>query len=356
MLKKLKNIKHKKIIALVIFIALIGASYFSGVLQFHSDRATYDYGSIFASDESNDEVNNETTNLIPSKFRRKVAKSTTKKNNDSILTSPLPSTTKKKDSDTNDSILDQAAGFIEDSIEDIEIISDKKVNITYDFYNIQFNCDNGSFDYINYKPTSRYNLSNSQEDITIEHNFLHKQIIKECNYNRKQVILMDSKKDYSNALFVKGEGIASHILEHNSSQKNNEFYRIKQFPLHIKQSKKGGFWHYTDKIIGCYQKNNNVEVYTGNVWDDRFLLNDSLKDTNGIMIPEFLYKIVILNQKDVYAWIIENNEYAVPRNEKEHLFTISDIENLANIDFYAIPDNLKNIKSKETAGVLTTCK
>ena len=29
-------------------------------------------------------------------------------------------------------------------VSDKGIISDKKVNITYDFYNIQFNCDNGS--------------------------------------------------------------------------------------------------------------------------------------------------------------------------------------------------------------------
>jgi hypothetical protein len=349
MLNRIKKIKHKKIILLVILISFFSASYYFDILKFHSDKITYDYHKLV------DTV--KMKNITTKKSETKDKATEVAKINE-IKVDKTTTTSDVKNKDAKPSILESTTSFISegiDVVQDVEIIGDKIIEINYDFYNVYYNCDKASFNYIHYKPLSRYKLNKKYEDIEVYKDIVDTRVIQNCNLNKNEILELNAKKEYKHDMFAKGYGIAPNILEHNSSSERNMHFNTNIVPLHKSQVKSGGFWYYTDQLIGCLQKKNKIEVYTGNIWKDSFKYLESFQ-SQGISTPEHLYKIIIVDNKEVYSWIIENNNYSTVRNEREHVMKIKDIEEKIGYKLPSISNKLKNIQPSLSLGLKETCK
>ena len=123
---------------------------------------------------------------------------------------------------------------------------------------------------------------------------MEKRVVFECKYGKEKIIKLSKNSEYKNKSFTKGYGIPLNLLEHNSKKDINLHNITNVVPLHKAQNKTGGFWFYTDQLIGCLQNDNNIQVYTGNIWEDSYEHSDILKDEFGISIPKSLYKGVII--------------------------------------------------------------
>jgi len=339
----LSKIKKNKFISFIILsiVALACASYYFNVIHFYSDKMTYNYAKLYS---------NLTTT---SKTTKSSNTSNVDTNNDNTIGVGA-------EKDLLSSVADSAYTAVNNgisAIKDTSIIGDKVIKIVERTNHIiYYNCNKKSFNYIYFK-TQPTPLMNNEENTEIINHNLSKEIISQCGFNKDEQRLLKNTSTFNHDKFTKGYGIHPKLLEHNSDNKYTHSVS-NLVPVYKTDASSGSLWSYIDTVLECWQGNrykySSVEIFSGNIWNSSFEYDEIFVKQNGIHTPESLFKIIIVDDKDVYSWVIKNS-HAVPLSlEGDSQSTISEIEKLSGITF-DIKNDLKNKESKELPS-LKQCK
>ena len=214
---------------------------------------------------------------------------------------------------------------------------EKYVTINFEHYELEFNCERGGYNHFSY---------NTVEDGG-QHKryptFLgYKEIGNLCNYSEERYKLSQKTSTYKSPkgalTYDRGHGVHQNIWDHNKEFMKQTNYMINIVPHESKQNRQG-LWRYAEKLTECLRDNYDLYVIGGNIWGND-TTNDYFFDTHNVQTPDKLFKIIV-NDKDVHAWIIPNDRSANSRNAKKYAVSIDDIEKSIGYTFSSIDDNIR---------------
>jgi len=276
--------------------------------------------------------------------------------NDGILTIHYPSkivklinykSTNQRPSpqSSSDSILNPDQSKTPDSIEissdsDLDLI----VDIDYGFFNLSYNCTKGGFNYFAYNTVKDPHI-----DIGRVSPFQYDEQVGElCHYDNNRIKLASNTDTYKSPkgapyTYDRGHGNHQNIWDHdeNLMKITNNMSNI--VPQESTQNRRG-LWRHSEVITQCYRQNNSLYVIGGNIWGNDES-NDYFTKLHGVVTPDYLFKIIIMNNETVYAFVIPNDPTATPTNSSQYMTSIHEIEKLVNYKF-DVNDSLKNIVSQ----------
>lgn len=293
---------------------------------------------LYAVTHNNFSVNNGViTFKYPSKF------STIVKN---IL--PTTNNTNTNNTNTSDDEIDSNSIHVEGDNNDGLV-----VNIDYGFFQLEYNCDKGGFNNFSYNTVPDPHI-----DFDRYGPFKYDKTIGElCNFDKERIDIVNNTNTYRspNGAFHydRGHGNHQNIWDHDKN-----YMKITNFMSNIvpqqKTQNRSGLWRHSEVLTQCLRgtvKNgqtlngNDLYVVGGNIWGND-ASNDHFIKSHGVVTPDYLFKIIVKNNKDVIAFVVPNNPDATRNNSSKYMKSINEIEELVGYEF-DIDESLKDIITKE---------
>jgi endonuclease G len=159
-------------------------------------------------------------------------------------------------------------------------------------------------------------------------------------------------KTSSEDQYDRGHGVHQNIWDHDIKLMKLTNLMSNIIPQERRQNRYG-LWRYTEKLTECHREVSDVYVLGGNIWGDD-TSNDHFLASHGVVTPDHLFKIIIINE-DVYAWIIKNDNYATTKNANEHLVSILEIESRLGYSLDEIDESYKHTIAKDTPRLVKGC-
>jgi endonuclease G len=223
--------------------------------------------------------------------------------------------------------------------------NDLVVSLDYDFFQLDYNCDKGGFNYFTYTTVPDQEDKNYSRYGAFHYD---KQIGEKCNYDKVEIKKAKNTGTYKSpsrqhAQYDRGHGNHQNIWDHDKA-----FMKITNYMSNIvpqeKNQNRQGLWRHSEKLTECYRDEGTVKIFGGNVWgtDES---NDFFVKSHGVVTPDHLFKILIIDGKP-YSFIIPNDPKAKKNNASNYMLSINDIENAVGYTF-DIEDSLKSIVNKK---------
>lgn len=315
------NFKKNKVNNIIIIsMLLIGFNLFDKNMTFNNGIITVKYPDFIISFihvfKNTNTVEVETNNNINNQESTKTNKeySTNNNNNNNI---------------SNDNISN-------DLIVDIDV-EPNKLN---DFFELKYNCNKGGFNYFSYDT-----IPDPHIDLNRYSPFHYdSQVGEKCNYSTSQInkakntsTYKDSKAQYK---YDRGHGNHQNIWDHDKNLMKITNYMYNIVPQESTQNRRG-LWRHSEIITQCLRQDNQLHVVGGNIWGND-TSNDHFIESHGVVTPDYLFKVIVINNKDVLAFIVPNNPEATPDNSANYMTSVHNIEDKVGYKIN-IDESLKDI-------------
>lgn len=230
--------------------------------------------------------------------------------------------------------------------------NDNVVFIDYDFYQLNYNCDKGGFDNFMYTTVPDANIDLSRHSPF----YYDKQVTELCKYDSERSKKAQNTKTYKspsrkNPQYDRGHGTHQNIWDHDKSLMKTTNYMSNIVPQEKNQNRKG-LWRHSEKLTECYRDLGTVKVVGGNIWGNDSS-NDYFLNSHGVVTPDFLFKIMLINNKP-YSFIVPNNPEATSENHSKYMTSINDIEIKTGYTF-DFDNNLKSIVNEVLPNIPKNC-
>ncbi|CCQ09832.1 endonuclease precursor [Pseudoalteromonas luteoviolacea B = ATCC 29581] len=196
------------------------------------------------------------------------------------------------------------------------------VYINYDSWQIWYNCEKRGYEYFHYTTVKdEGNLSRfspfHQEDSLPE--------------NCRQFSTSPYRTDEDNPKFDRGHGVHQNIWDHSKElmERSNSMANIVPQASYLNRY---GVWRKTEELTECYRDLGKVEVWGGVIWGDN-TSNDYFLKSHGVVTPDFLWKVIILPNKETYAWLMPNDDTPKAQLINDYLISPKELSQKVKLDF-----------------------
>lgn len=221
-----------------------------------------------------------------------------------------------------------------------------KLIVEYSKFTILMNCEKKGYDMFFYKTERDTGNLPRFEPFNLD-----KDVPSFCQQKSNKTYSI-SKKNNSKYTYDRGHGVHQNIWDNDIEVMKESNFMTNIVPQESYLNRKG-LWRYLEKVTECYRDINDLYVIGGVVWgDDKN--NDYFVNSHGIETPDYFYKIIVFNYKDVFAWLMPNNDEARQENANQYLVSPAEIQKLVGYDI-PIDSKLKNIKEKYTPRMPKGC-
>lgn len=241
----------------------------------------------------------------------------------------------------NNSIIDTVTNVVENKFEKI---LDKTFILEYPNFNIEYNCDNGNYNYVHYKVNK-----NNYKDIDYSISFNNK-VVENCEYDKTIIedfknLNLDTPKNqpkYSMHLGINKKLIPSDSIK-------DTFSRANIIPIQENLNSVGSSLVYLDRIAECHS-NKQIEIISGTIFED-IEEDDYFFEKYKMKTPDYLFHILIIDQIP-YSYIFPNDPTPLTYKLDSYSESIYNIEKRAGftLDFlpkeYSKQKNLLNLTLK----------
>jgi hypothetical protein len=225
---------------------------------------------------------------------------------------------------------------VEKIIPKIKKIFDKVFIVNTASFDLQFNCNNGTYDYVHYKSTTNHNPE--EKDI-----FFNNKVVKNCEYNKEYTknfknISLDTPKNEPRYNIYYG-------ANNKQVSKNNEqdtYSRANIIPVQKNLNSLGGALFYLDRIVSCH-KDKSFEIVNGTIYQD-YTEDDYFEKEYFMKTPDYLFKILLVDNK-YYSFIFPNDPSPVTHRLNNYNTDINNIEKLSGLKLDFIPKGVKSQKN-----------
>jgi len=192
--------------------------------------------------------------------------------------------------------------------------AEQLIELQYDGFKISYNCSKRGFEHYTYKAVK--DTANFKRKGSFHH---EKRLPEHCQQKSNKTYKLNSNING----YDRGHGVPANHFDYSKEAVNSTNTMANVVP-HQRKLNQTGLWRYTDKIIECNRDTKNVFVYGGVIWGDDST-NDYFLNSHGVVTPDYLYKIIVINEK-YQAWIMPNDKS--PRSENADLYRVkvSEIE------------------------------
>ena len=155
------------------------------------------------------------------------------------------------------------------------------------------------------------------------------------------------------SIYDRGHLVPANHLDHDDVAIKESNYITNILPQHNKLNRMA--WLVTEEITECLRDDFDLEVIGGIIMGDN-VENDIFVKSHGVRTPDFFWKILInLNNGDVNAWIMPNDETTAVRKIDPYLVTISEIEQKSGFYFIGITDEQRYKKQTVSWAIPKGC-
>lgn len=221
---------------------------------------------------------------------------------------------------------------------------DKYILLNYSTFGIKYNCTKRGFDYFMYNT-----IPDSGDNPRVEPFYQEQRLPEEC----RQFTTNTYKTPMGIQKFDRGHGVHQNIWDHDPEimKQTNVFSNIVPHSRYLNQH---GLWRHLEKVTECFRDTNDLHVVGGNIWGND-ASNDYFLKSHGVVTPDYLFKIIVINDKDVFAFKIPNTDEPTYYNGTNYLTTVSQIESDLGYSLPSIKDELKNIKERYVPRTPKSC-
>lgn len=176
----------------------------------------------------------------------------------------------------------------------------------------------------------------------------HCQQKKTSSYKKNKITKAIHKANYD-----RGHGLPQNVVDDSLDKMKKTNLMSNIVPQNSTQNRTG-LWRHTEKITECHRDNHSVKVVGGNIWGDD-IRNDLFILSHGVITPDYLFKIILIDDENIMSWIIPNDNKAKASNADNYLVTVREIEEKLGYELPFIDDSLKSKKAKKTPQLKNYC-
>jgi endonuclease G len=228
--------------------------------------------------------------------------------------------------------------------EDNIIEEDEFIFLNYLDYGIKYNCTKKGFDMFMFDT-----VPDGGNFPRADHFFQDKRLPARC----MQQSVNTYKSPAGHQKFDRGHGKNANVVDHNEQLIKETNFMTNIVP-HDRTLNRHGLWRHLEKVTECFRDSNDLHIVGGNIWGDDSS-NDYFLKSHGVVTPDFIYKIIMINESKIFAFLMPNNKIPTYYNGTEYITTVSDIEEQIGYEIRTIPDRLKDSKEKYVPRTPKSC-
>lgn len=214
---------------------------------------------------------------------------------------------------------------------EVEVKKEEKfVLLNYSNFGIKFNCEKRGYEYFIYDT-----VPDGGNNERVQKFYFENRLPTRC----RQFSTETYKSPIGFQKFDRGHGVHQNIWDHDIELMTQTNVMANIVPQD-RTLNRSGLWRHLEKVTECFRDINELHVIGGNIWGDNYE-NDFFLKSHGVVTPDFLYKIILINRKDIFAFIMPNNSEPTYYNGMNYITSVRDIEEKTGNVFKTIPESLK---------------
>lgn len=201
--------------------------------------------------------------------------------------------------------------------------SDRYIELEYDNWKIIYNCTKRGYEWFHYET-----VPDSGEESRVGPFHDESRLPVECRQltTHSYRLPKDSPIKYH-----RGHGVHQNIWDHdrNVMKESNSMANI------VPQASKlnaYGVWRQTEELTECWRDKGKVTVWGGVIWG-RDASNDHFMGSHGVATPDYLWKLILLEDGRVNAWLMPNDNTPTADKVDDYLVSPAKLTGLTGVEF-----------------------